>query len=349
MEVLELDGKKFIKATAVARDLGYTADYVGQLCRGGKVPCHLVGRSWYVEKESVESHKASRYRSTKTKTKEALHEEVTKVALHTNELESKVGVSSSSAGRPHFYSKSIPSIGKYDEDQSELIPVLSKHTVNTPATDVEVEIADAVDLGVKESSKEYLLRATELPTIRFKGKLAVSDYEPKEDAEPREESTGKTDEKNPAYQNETGTRPNVQEKHLSVTLLKDKSPKQVKSSKAKLPVVKLEKPKDVSKSVITLKHTNSSKVVAMTRHVTEQNHGRGALAIENLSTVAGTTSVGFRPAVTYITAALLLAVSLTLSLFAIDYRISSNASNSSHSDSYSFNISNLQSALETLK
>ena len=72
MEVLTVNGKNYVKASAAARDLGYTADYVGQLCRSGKVDAILVGRSWYVCKDSIKGHKSTRYRSTQTKSKESI-------------------------------------------------------------------------------------------------------------------------------------------------------------------------------------------------------------------------------------------------------------------------------------
>ena len=42
MKELAIDGKKYVKASAIAKDLGYTSDYVGQLCRGGKIDAQLV-------------------------------------------------------------------------------------------------------------------------------------------------------------------------------------------------------------------------------------------------------------------------------------------------------------------
>ncbi|MBU6390407.1 hypothetical protein KGQ31_02570, partial [Patescibacteria group bacterium] len=47
------NGKKFISARQAARLTGYASDYVGQLCRAGKVDSKMVGRSWYVSEESI--------------------------------------------------------------------------------------------------------------------------------------------------------------------------------------------------------------------------------------------------------------------------------------------------------
>ena len=76
MEVLNVGGKEYVKASVIARELGYTADYVGQLCRGRKVNAKLVGRSWYVDRDSMGLHKEGRYRGSQVKRRKALHEEV---------------------------------------------------------------------------------------------------------------------------------------------------------------------------------------------------------------------------------------------------------------------------------
>ena len=52
-EGIFFNGKKFISTRQAARLTGYTSDYVGQLCRAGKVDSKMVGRSWYVSEESI--------------------------------------------------------------------------------------------------------------------------------------------------------------------------------------------------------------------------------------------------------------------------------------------------------
>lgn len=54
---LFLDGKMFISSERAAKFGGYTKDYVGQLCRGGKLEARMVGRSWYVSIDSLVEHK----------------------------------------------------------------------------------------------------------------------------------------------------------------------------------------------------------------------------------------------------------------------------------------------------
>jgi hypothetical protein len=116
MKSIQINGKNYVKARDLAEDLGYTTDYIGQLCRGGKVDAELVGRTWYVDPESVHSHKATRYRSTKAKSQEAV-----KIAIHRLKDESPARSVGSSPTTVHLTTHS------YEEDDAELIPTLRRH------------------------------------------------------------------------------------------------------------------------------------------------------------------------------------------------------------------------------
>jgi hypothetical protein len=70
METLTLGGKQYVKATKAARDLGYAADYVGQLCRTGKIDAHLVGRTWYVNVDMLGAHRVEKKRNARVKARE---------------------------------------------------------------------------------------------------------------------------------------------------------------------------------------------------------------------------------------------------------------------------------------
>ncbi len=47
------DGEVYIKASELARQYHYTADYLGQLARQNKVKAKLAGRSWYIKEVSL--------------------------------------------------------------------------------------------------------------------------------------------------------------------------------------------------------------------------------------------------------------------------------------------------------
>src|SRR3989344_6246442 len=53
MNDLFFEGKKYISSKLAAQLTGYASDYIGQLCRDGKVLSKMVGRSWYVSVESI--------------------------------------------------------------------------------------------------------------------------------------------------------------------------------------------------------------------------------------------------------------------------------------------------------
>jgi hypothetical protein len=56
MDELEISGKRYISARRAAREYKYHSDYIGQLVRGKKLLGRKVGRSWYVELDSLTSY-----------------------------------------------------------------------------------------------------------------------------------------------------------------------------------------------------------------------------------------------------------------------------------------------------
>ncbi len=57
MEELVIGDTKYISSKRAAEITGYAKDYVGQLCREGRVEARLVGRSWYVREASIRDHR----------------------------------------------------------------------------------------------------------------------------------------------------------------------------------------------------------------------------------------------------------------------------------------------------
>ncbi len=57
MDELVIDEKKYVSTKRAAKETGYAKDYVGQLCREGRVPARLVGRSWYVLEAAIKDHR----------------------------------------------------------------------------------------------------------------------------------------------------------------------------------------------------------------------------------------------------------------------------------------------------
>ena len=55
-DIFIFEGKKYISAKRASEISDYSGDYVGQLCRAGKLDCRMVGRSWFVTEESMRGH-----------------------------------------------------------------------------------------------------------------------------------------------------------------------------------------------------------------------------------------------------------------------------------------------------
>lgn len=59
MDELIFAGNKYISSKRAGKLTGYTADYIGQMCRADKIQCRLVGRNWYVNEKEIWEHKKS--------------------------------------------------------------------------------------------------------------------------------------------------------------------------------------------------------------------------------------------------------------------------------------------------
>ena len=69
---LYFDGKKFISSSRAAKISGYVNDYIGQLCRDGKLDCRMVGRSWYVSYDSLQEHRKLNNLASKNRSKKSV-------------------------------------------------------------------------------------------------------------------------------------------------------------------------------------------------------------------------------------------------------------------------------------
>lgn len=160
MNKVVFDGKTYVKASVLARELGYTTDYVGQLCRAEKVECQLVGRSWYVEEDSLRTHKSNRYRSVKTKSKKSIRDQVAENANTTS----------------HFYRHTprvTTAVAAYHADDAELLPTPAKEQAQKKRN-VPVELADAKEVKIISDSPTYNFEAPVREDIKFYGTLRVS-------------------------------------------------------------------------------------------------------------------------------------------------------------------------------
>ncbi|KND47937.1 MAG: hypothetical protein AB199_04235 [Parcubacteria bacterium C7867-004] len=57
MDEITIGDKTYISSKQAAKITGYAKDYIGQLCREGRVEARLVGRNWYVLDSSIREHR----------------------------------------------------------------------------------------------------------------------------------------------------------------------------------------------------------------------------------------------------------------------------------------------------
>jgi len=57
MDELIIADQKYISSKRASEVTGYAKDYIGQLCREGRVEARLVGRSWYVREAAIKDHR----------------------------------------------------------------------------------------------------------------------------------------------------------------------------------------------------------------------------------------------------------------------------------------------------
>ncbi len=144
METISVRGEEYVKAIDIAKELGYTTDYVGQLCRAGKVRSKLVGRSWYVDPDSIKKHKRSRYRSNLVKAKRELKKTQTaqvvasKEATNDSSKESRVSISTS----PKTFGFCKLPVSNYELDKSELYPVLDTKTTKAQNVTTDASVSE---------------------------------------------------------------------------------------------------------------------------------------------------------------------------------------------------------------
>lgn len=216
METLSIEGKEFVKASIIAREFKYTPDYVGQLCRGGKVDAQLVGRTWYVSRESLLDHKDSRYNK--------------KISLASRLQNSS---KPSRKGAANFYERaSVKSTINYDTDSSDLIPSPVRASDNN-STRLPVSLADAKSVSIKSKDDTCDFEAPERKRVVFKGDLVVTEM-PEIEFEEAEEETEEVEEipvlnhKNPQNRQISQSSP-----LKSVVAAKVSSAKQLTNNKAK--------------------------------------------------------------------------------------------------------------------
>lgn len=182
MEEVIFDGKEYVKASVLAKRFRYTADYLGQLCRGKKVDARLVGRAWYINLDSLNHHRDARYKTSTIKVVEKEGtEEVSISKKSSSNYLSRIEVEPILKKKTVsiFKNKKNGALSefpvKYESDEYSLIPRVNRAAVSK---DIHVYAAGAEKIRIhKEGSAVTSFRAEELPEVFLRGTLKVAGLE----------------------------------------------------------------------------------------------------------------------------------------------------------------------------
>ncbi len=193
MDTIQVEGVLYTKASLLAKNFRYTTDYIGQLCRAGKVDCQLVGRAWYVAESSLLKHKDARYKEVRVNEKTIKSSTILKTsdeAISVTPRLKRVTAKQLSNPNSHFLSRLGASSSKYFVDDTELLPQplrqssAIKPIVPMMPEKIVVEPAETTSIKISASTKPEKLVFTELPEVALRGKLTLTDVEIKEDIAP---------------------------------------------------------------------------------------------------------------------------------------------------------------------
>lgn len=201
METVSFDNVNYVKASAAAKQFGYTSDYIGQLCRAKKISAMLVGRTWFVNLDSIKQYrKSKKTKATKSKKSHAglvdkslnLKSERKHVPPVLKKRTAKILTNAKSTSRSTRTLKV-----SYDKDEESLIPKLNTHIVQTTRDKEPDLVTEAAEESTRLQVKPYQKKETafvsdDLPEIALSGKLKIETYS---DPEPEDASEVFADKK----------------------------------------------------------------------------------------------------------------------------------------------------------
>ncbi len=139
---LFVEKKKFISASRASQETGYAQDYIGQLCRGKRIPARRIGKSWYVDRAALLEHKKKHPRKNRK-------EEVVREKVFTPQFAPQTVIPSGTSQdeqiepRPYLQYEI-----RYEDDDRPIIPVLTRELIKP----IEVKEIKEVPVVKKEIS-----------------------------------------------------------------------------------------------------------------------------------------------------------------------------------------------------
>lgn len=176
MDTIVFDGIEYVKASVAAKQFRYTSDYIGQLCRSGKIDARLVGRTWFVSIDSI-----NKYRAVKKNKLKVVAKNKPEIAIEIKTVRKMVPpVLTAKAAQVLSYENNASRTKKlhvsYDLDEESLLPNLTKRFLPKPRL-IPIEPANATRLKIfKDNQKAVSFIAEDLPEVSLTGKLVIEDY-----------------------------------------------------------------------------------------------------------------------------------------------------------------------------
>lgn len=175
MEHLDLDGKRYVKVSSAARETGYTADYIGQLCRARKIDAKLVGRTWYVAADEINDHRRTRGRSSHEKVRQNVKEQLS------DAQETNIPIRHPNSGlhRKRLLGAAVT----YHNDDAELIPtiavkVVSNDTEEVVSTNHDGQRTHHLDVLEKDTEKDVpVFTPAKKSEVKWNGTIVVEPLE----------------------------------------------------------------------------------------------------------------------------------------------------------------------------
>lgn len=115
-----IEGREFISVGRAAEITKYTKDYVGQLCRAGKVAARMLGRTWFIDRESLTLYKNS------VDTFFAGYGKQKDMVVPSAVVAPVISATPSPATAPAILTPSQETSVTYIQDKRPLMPILSK-------------------------------------------------------------------------------------------------------------------------------------------------------------------------------------------------------------------------------
>lgn len=195
MKTVVIDGVTYTKVSELARAHQYTADYLGQLCRAGKIEAELVGRAWYASEASLLDHKAGRYTVPIHKSGESDITSNVKLKVHSSDRKTTIPVHPRLSKKTHKALVSVPAPAPkqfyrhqridqslYIPDDTELVPqprVQRMEATDKPSTSFKIKVnpAQSEKVKVKNTSERRDFSFTRVPTVALRGDLKIADLD----------------------------------------------------------------------------------------------------------------------------------------------------------------------------